>query len=168
MLAGLGLRLWHLGAEGFADDEVHKWLAAVRYLHGDFGGDDVEHPMLMKALVALAIRLGPAHLSPEAATRLPNALSGGVLIAAVACLGRRLFGRAEGLLAAAVVALSPTAVGYGRIAKEDVLLALFTVLLVLCLAEAHAAAEGGSEDVQHRWELRAPRRWPRCSAPSTC
>ncbi len=57
MLAGLALRLWRLGAEGFADDEVHKWLAANRYLRGDFGGDDVEHPMLMKALIALTIRL---------------------------------------------------------------------------------------------------------------
>ena len=153
VIAGLGLRLWHLGAEGFADNEVHKWLAAVRYLRGDFGGDDVEHPMLMKALIALFFRLSPVALSPEAATRLPNALSGGALVAAVALLGRRLFGRAEGLLAAAVVALSPAAVGYGRIAKEDVLLALFTVLLVLAMAEAHAAAEEGRSLSQQRWEL---------------
>ena len=153
VLAGLGLRLWHLGAEGFADDEVHKWLAARRYLQGDLGGDDLEHPMLMKALIALWLRAFPAALSPEAATRLPDALSGGVLVWAVAGLGRRMFGRAVGLLAAAVVALSPTAVGYGRIAKEEVLLALFTVLLVRCLAEAHAAAEAGRAEARERWEM---------------
>jgi len=153
VVAGLTLRLWHLGAEGFADDEVHKWLAANRYLHGDFGGDDVEHPMLMKALIAVVVRFAPGTASPEALTRLPNALSGGPLVIAVAFLGRRLFGREAGLLAAAVVALSPAAVGYGRIAKEDVLLTLFTVLLVACLAGAHAAAEEGSDRAQSRWEI---------------
>ena len=55
VVVALWLRLPGLGVEGFADDEVHKWLAAQRYLTGDFGGDDVEHPMLMKSLVALAI-----------------------------------------------------------------------------------------------------------------
>ncbi len=151
--AGLALRLWHLGAEGFADDEVHKWLAANRYLHGDFGGDDLEHPMLMKALIAFALRVSPQGLSPEAVTRLPNALSGAVLVWAVAHLGRRLFGRAAGLLAAALVALSATAVGYGRIAKEDVLLAPFTVLVALCVVEAHAAAEAGLDRRRRRYEL---------------
>src|SRR6185437_7620692 len=91
--------------------------------------------------------------SPEAVTRLPNALSGGVLVWAVAHLGRRLFGRAAGLLAAVLVAISATAVGYGRIAKEDVLLALFTVLLVACVAEAHAAAEASLDRRRRRYEI---------------
>src|SRR5947209_580229 len=56
--AGLALRLWALSAEGFGDDEVHKWLAANRYLHGDFGGDDVEHPMLMKVLITAFLAAG--------------------------------------------------------------------------------------------------------------
>jgi hypothetical protein len=34
---GLFLRVKGLAAEGFGDDEVHKWLAAQRYLHWDFG-----------------------------------------------------------------------------------------------------------------------------------
>src|SRR5436305_12563064 len=109
VLAGLWLRLRGLAAEGFADDEVHKWLAANRYLHGVFSGDDVEHPMLMKWLIAGSIavfsRFG---LQPEALTRLPNALAGGVCIWAVAQLGRRLSGRAAGLLAAALAAFSTT------------------------------------------------------------
>src|ERR1700694_318317 len=89
---GLVLRLKGLSLEGFGDDEVHKWLAANRYLHGDFGGDDVEHPMLMKSLIAGSIwafsRLG---LGPEALTRLPNVLAGGVSILVMSMLGRRLF-----------------------------------------------------------------------------
>ncbi|MFL5309348.1 MAG: glycosyltransferase family 39 protein [Myxococcales bacterium] len=153
---GLWLRLRGLSAEGFGDDEVHKWLAALRYLHGDLSGDDVEHPMLMKVLIAafalVGTRLGWA---PETITRLPNALAGALSIWVVAQLGRRLFGRAAGLCAAALAAVSTTYVGYQRIAKEDTLLGLFLMLLLWCVAEARAAAEDGRGQAQHRWELGA-------------
>src|SRR5437588_6744138 len=72
VVAGLWLRLRGLSAEGFGDDEVHKWLAANRYLHGIFSGDDVEHPMLMKWLIAASILLGRSFgWAPETMTRLP-------------------------------------------------------------------------------------------------
>jgi 4-amino-4-deoxy-L-arabinose transferase-like glycosyltransferase len=151
---GLWLRLRGLSAEGFGDDEVHKWLAANRYLGGVFSGDDVEHPMLMKWLIAFAIaafsRLGWA---PETLTRLPNALAGGLGVLVVALLARRLFGRTAALLAAALAACSTTLVGYHRVAKEDTLLGLFLMLLLLCMAEAKAAADDGRDP--KRWELGA-------------
>ena len=154
--AGLWLRLRGLSAEGFGDDEVHKWLAAIRYLRGDFSGDDVEHPMLMKVLIAgfalVGTRLGWA---PETITRLPNVLAGAVAIWVVALLGRRLFGRAAGICAAALAAVSTTYVGYQRIAKEDTLLGLFLMLLLWCFAEAKAAADDGRLAAQRRWELGA-------------
>ena len=84
----LWLRLRGLSAEGFGDDEVHKWLAANRYLHGVFSGDDVEHPMLMKWLIAAAIAVGsPLGWAPETMTRFPNAIAGGVgvLVVALRC-----------------------------------------------------------------------------------
>jgi 4-amino-4-deoxy-L-arabinose transferase-like glycosyltransferase len=141
---GLVLRLKGLAAEGFGDDEVHKWLAAQRYLQGDFGGDDVEHPMLMKALIVLsALVFGPLGWAPEAITRLPNVLAGALSVWAVAQLGKRLFGRAAGLCAAGLAAFSTTYIGYQRVAKEDTLLGLFLLLLLLCLAEAKAAADDG-------------------------
>ncbi|HEY6909397.1 MAG TPA: glycosyltransferase family 39 protein [Myxococcales bacterium] len=157
VLFGLWLRVHALAAEGFGDDEVHKWLAANRYLHGVFSGDDVEHPMLMKWLVALCIAIG-SHFgwAPETMTRLPNAVAGAVSIAAVALLGRRLFGRTAGLFAAALTSCSVTLVGYQRVAKEDTLLGLFLVLLLWCMAEAKAAADDG----------RDPRRWELCAAAS--
>src|SRR6266478_8435641 len=95
---GLCLRLRGLSAEGFADDEVHKWLAANRYLQGDIGGDDVEHPMLMKALIAICIAVCPRGWAPETLTRLPNAFAGALCIWAAAELGRKLYGSATGLL----------------------------------------------------------------------
>jgi 4-amino-4-deoxy-L-arabinose transferase-like glycosyltransferase len=141
---GLVLRLRGLSAEGFGDDEVHKWLAANRYLAGIFSGDDVEHPMLMKWLIAACIAVGgKLGWAPETMTRLPNALAGGLSIAVVGILGKRLFGRTAGLFAAALAAVSPTLVGYQRVAKEDTLLGLFLMLLLLCMAEAKAAADGG-------------------------
>jgi 4-amino-4-deoxy-L-arabinose transferase-like glycosyltransferase len=152
VMAALGLRLAGLAAEGFADDEVHKWLAATRYLHGDFGGDDVEHPMLMKSLVALALAASRGTLAPETLTRLPSAVAGALTVLAGALLGRRLFGRAAGLLGAALLAFAPTAVGYQRIAKEDTLLGLFFTLCLWCLAEARAAAEDRRAGEQRRFE----------------
>ena len=149
VLAGLWLRLHGLSAEGFGDDEVHKWLAANRYLHGIFSGDDVEHPMLMKWLIALCIVIGrPLGWAPETMTRLPNALAGGLSIYVVAILTRRLFGREAGLLAAGLAAFSTTFVGYQRVAKEDTLLGLFLMLLLWCMAEFHATRE-------RKWELGA-------------
>ena len=130
---GLCLRLHCLSAEGFADDEVHKWLAAQRYLHGDFGGDDVEHPMLMKWLIALCIAILPHGTAPETLTRLPNAIAGAVTVLLVAHLGRRLFGRLAGATAAALAAVSPTLIGYQRIAKEDTLFGLFLLALLWCV-----------------------------------
>lgn len=150
--AGLLLRLHALPAEGFADDEVHKWLAANRYLQGVFSGDDVEHPMLMKWLITASIAIFSRFgLQPETLTRLPNAIAGGASIWVVALLGRRLFGRGAGLLAAALAAFSTTLIGYQRVAKEDTLLGLFLMLVLLCMAEAKAAADDGRSP--SRWEL---------------
>ncbi|TMA13935.1 MAG: hypothetical protein E6J86_10215, partial [Deltaproteobacteria bacterium] len=131
VVIGLWLRLRGLSAEGFADDEVHKWLAANRYLKGIFSGDDVEHPMLMKWLIAASISIG-SHFgwAAETMTRLPNALAGGASVLVVALLARRLFGRTAALIAAALTACSVTLIGYQRVAKEDTLLGLFLMLLL--------------------------------------
>jgi 4-amino-4-deoxy-L-arabinose transferase-like glycosyltransferase len=154
VLAGLWLRLHALSAEGFGDDEVHKWLAANRYLHGIFSGDDVEHPMLMKWLIAGAILVGtPLGWAQETMTRLPNAVAGGLSVLVVAMLGRRLFGRTAGFFAAGLAAFSVTLIGYQRVAKEDTLLGLFLMLLLWCIGEAKAAADDGRARDQRRWEL---------------
>ena len=148
-------RAWNLSAEGFADDEIHKWLAAEKYTHGIFGGDDVEHPMIMKALIALAILVMPKGSSPEMLTRLPNAFVGALTVWAIASLGKRLFGRGPGLIGAMIFALSAMSIGYGRIGKEDTLLTLFLVLLMWCFAEAKAAADDRRTGDQAIWEIGA-------------
>lgn len=151
--AGLALRLAGLSAEGFADDEVHKWLAANRYLNFDIVGDDIEHPMLMKALIALVLMVGkPLGWAPETMVRLPNAIAGTISIGVVALLGRRLFGELTAMIAAGIVAFSPTWIGYQRAGKEDTLLTMFLLLLLWCASEAKAAADDQRLQDQRRWE----------------
>jgi Dolichyl-phosphate-mannose-protein mannosyltransferase len=153
-VGGLWARVSGLSAEGFADDEIHKWLAAQRYLHGDFLGDDIEHPMLMKFLITGTLLLGrPLGWAPETITRLPLALAGALSVLVAAWLGRRLFGRTAGLVTAGLLAASPTFIGYNRVAKEDTLLALFLLISVLCVAEAKAAADDGRTVTSRRWEV---------------
>lgn len=155
-LGGLWARLHQLAAEGFADDEIHKWLAVQRYLMGDFLGDDIEHPMLMKLLIAGTLLLGrPLGWAPETITRLPLAVAGALSILAAAWLGRRLFGRVAGLVTAGLLAASPTFIGYNRVAKEDTLLTLFLLVALFCVAEAKATADEGRLEVSRRWELAA-------------
>lgn len=151
--AGLALRLYDLSAEGFADDEVHKWLAVNRYLTFDFVGDDIEHPMLMKWLITATLVIGKSlSWAPETIVRLPNVLVGALSIPVVALLGRRVLGELPAVVGAAVVALSPTMIGYQRVAKEDTLLGFFLMITLLCLAEAKAAADDGRTREQVRWE----------------
>lgn len=155
VVAGLWFRLRGLSAEGFSDDEIHTWIIAHNYLRWDFLADELEHPIATKSLVALAIALLPKQLTPEFVTRLPNALLGALSIWAVAELGKSLFGRHAGLLAAALAAFSTTFIGYQRVAREDVLLGLLLLLAFKALVEArHAAAEKRAADVR-RWETRA-------------
>src|SRR5207249_3044423 len=144
-------------AEGFGDDEVHKWLAANRYLHGVFSGDDVEHPMLMKWLIAAAIAVGsPLGWAPETMTRLPNAIAGGVGVLVVALLARRLFGRT------AVAAADPGGV---RVLRLRELVAVPAQHMGIREELHHRAADGARIALLHGAHLpQPPRVRPRWNA----
>jgi|GEM_PF-1628044 len=88
-------------------------------------------------LYILAMRLWIALAGTgEAALRLPSALAGIGTVPLLYLLGRRLFGRQAGLLAAALLALSPLAIWYSQEAKSYALLLLVTVAASLLLWEA--------------------------------
>ena len=72
----------------------------------------------------------------EAALRLPSALAGIATVPLLYLLGRRTFGRAAGLVAATLLALSPLAIWYSLEAKAYALLLLVTVVAWLLLWEA--------------------------------
>ena len=65
------------------------------------------------------------------AVRLPALIAGAALVIAIYVLGRRLYGRTAGLLAAALVAGSSTLVEYSTNARGYTIVALLTVLMFL-------------------------------------
>lgn len=72
----------------------------------------------------------------EAALRWPSALAGTLSVPLLYLLGRRLLGRRVGLLAAALLAVSPLAVWYSQEAKAYALFMLLTLSSWLLLWEA--------------------------------
>src|SRR6185312_12821534 len=59
VIVGFAFRVNHLGAVGFAEDEVNKVEAVQAYERGDITANG-EHPMLMKALMFVSLRAGYA------------------------------------------------------------------------------------------------------------
>ena len=142
-LAALAMRLVDLDARPMHHDEslhaVFSWyLSEGRgYVH-----DPLMHGPLQFHLIAGAFRLlGESEL----VSRLPAALFGSALVACPLLLRRRL-GTTGVVVAAAMIALSPSLLYYSRFARNDLLFALFTVLLVAAVwryrEEADEEGEG--------------------------
>ena len=130
IIVGLGFRASHLGAIGFAEDEVNKVQAVQAYERGDITAN-AEHPMLMKALMFASLKVGRAlpaggrAISNEALLRLPNAIFGALTIIPLFLLTAAFFDRGTGLAAAAFWAVGVNAISFNRIGKEDSLLVFF-------------------------------------------
>lgn len=133
---GFALRAAGLSEVGLAEDEINKLEAVRAYERGDIT-QNAEHPMVMKALIFASVKAagawnaaapGGAHVSEEAALRLPNVLCGALTVFPIFFLAAALFDRRTGLLAAALWATGVNAVTYNRVAKEDTLLVFFMLL----------------------------------------
>ena len=136
VVLGLVLRLGGLERVGFNEDEVHKVEAARAYLHGDFSSN-LEHPMLMKSLIAISLAAGDSwnrgpgrsHPLPEEVTvRLPNVIFGALTAVVLFLLAQEFFGVEIGLLTAFLWSIGTIAIMDNRLAKEDTLLVFFTWL----------------------------------------
>lgn len=154
--AGFGLRAYRLSAEGLSEDELNKLHAVEDYRARGLTSTNGEHPMLMKALLtgsvvfaerwnrtSLAQSSAAWRIEQETALRLPAALFGAftsLLIFLVVC---ELFGPLTGLIAAALWAVDPAAIGFNRIAKEDTFLLFFFLLANLFWLRGQRAAEAG-------------------------
>ena len=120
VVAGFYLRVQGVGVVGYNLDEVEKAQAAQFYLAGHFHVD-MEHPMLLKSLLALAFALFEPH---EATARTLIALLGAGTIPLLYLLAARLFDPVVGLISAAFLAVSPYAVAMHHTVKEDTLAVL--------------------------------------------
>src|SRR5438477_10008090 len=133
-LIGLVLRLATLDAHSLWYDEVLSIETAQRGLNAiftdRFGWMLVQTP-LHYFLVWLTIQ--PADpTSTSFLVRLPSALAGSLTILVVYGIGRELFGRAPGLAAALLVALSTVALDYSQDLRPYAILTLLTALSVYC------------------------------------
>lgn len=144
---GAGLRMYGLGRESLWPDEIYsvtlsRSLDAVAILRGVT--DDV-HPPGYQLLLAVFIALFG---ESEAAVRALSALAGALAVPLLYLLGRNLFGRAEGLLAAALLAVSVNAVFYSQEARSFALLLLGSVAMGLVFHQAFLVAQPAAT---HRW-----------------
>ncbi|HJS25398.1 MAG TPA: glycosyltransferase family 39 protein [Pyrinomonadaceae bacterium] len=141
ILAGFGFRATGLSAEGLSEDELNKLNAVADYRANGLTGANGEHPMLMKALQAGTIIIAekwnnssfvasrPANrIAPETALRLPGAIFGALSTLLIFLIASELFGVEVALIAAALWAFDPTAIGFNRVAKEDTFLLFFFLL----------------------------------------
>jgi hypothetical protein len=157
LLGGFGLRAYHLGAESLSEDELNKVRAVAEYRERGLTPANGEHPFLMKALLAVTIvasenwnstpvaRGNPQYqVSIETAARLPGAILGALTSLLIFLVTRELFGAEVALLAAALWAFDPAAVGFNRIAKEDSFLVFFFLLGNVFWLRGQKAAEAGT------------------------
>ena len=125
IIAGFGFRLTGLSAEGLGEDELNKLNAVADYRARGLTGANGEHPMLMKALQAASIILvekwnessfaasRPAdQIAPETALRLPGVIVGALTSLLIYLITAELFGAEVALIAAALWAFDPAAIGF--------------------------------------------------------
>ncbi|HEX9991262.1 MAG TPA: glycosyltransferase family 39 protein [Chloroflexia bacterium] len=147
LLAGISLlalviRLWSLDYYGLWYDEVASIEIASRgplaIFTDRFGGMLVQTPLHYFLVWLTSMPINPA--SSPILVRLPSALAGALTPLAVYLLGRELFGRAQGLIAALLLALSAIHVSHSQDVRPYTFLVLSTALSVYCLLVARRTA----------------------------
>ena len=139
VLGGFGARVSSLSAEGLSEDELNKLQAVTEYREHGLTSANSEHPFLMKALLTGSVVFadkwnsipslgGRLPIAPETALRFPGTIFGALSVILIYLLAAELFGAEVGLIAAALWAFDPMAIGFNRIAKEDTFLLVFFLL----------------------------------------
>jgi predicted membrane-bound dolichyl-phosphate-mannose-protein mannosyltransferase len=155
VLTGFYLRATGLGVEALSEDELNKLEAVADYRAHGLTAANGEHPFLMKALQTVSIVAAekwnasfaysnPAlYVSTEAALRLPSVIFGALTVIVLYLFTAELFGTEVALVAAALWALDPSAIGFNRIAKEDTFVLFFFLLANVFWLRSQRVAESG-------------------------
>jgi hypothetical protein len=155
VIAGFGFRVIGLSTEGLSEDELNKLNAVSDYRTHGLTSANGEHPLLMKAMLTVSV-IGAEkwnatsmvatrpelNIPVETSLRLPNALFGALTVVLIFLVTSELFGLEAGLIAAALLAFDPLAIGFNRIAKEDTLLVFFFLLANVFWLRGQRVAEG--------------------------
>jgi predicted membrane-bound dolichyl-phosphate-mannose-protein mannosyltransferase len=152
---GFGLRATNLGAESLGEDELNKLQAVADYRANGLTSANGEHPLVMKALQTVSLVIADKWnssaagsrnpISPETALRLPGAIFGAFTALLIYLIAAELFGAEVGLVAAALWAFDPAAIGLNRIAKEDTFLVFFFLLANIFWLRGQRVAESQPE-----------------------
>ncbi|MBO1330983.1 glycosyltransferase family 39 protein [Streptomyces sp. VRA16 Mangrove soil] len=134
LLVAVFLRFFRLTATGFNSDEA-VYAGTSASLAGDPGLGSLfpvfrAHPVLFQSLVSLALR---AHPGDWAARAVP-ALLGTATVAMTYALGRRLYGRRAGIVAALLLAVMPYHVVVSRQVLLDAPMTLGATAALYCVA----------------------------------
>ena len=152
-VAGFGFRVTGLSAEGLSEDELNKLSAVADYRAHGLTGANGEHPMLMKAFQAASIILAEKwnsnsayQIAPETALRLPGTIVGALSTLLIFLIVSELFGVEVALIASALWAFDPSAIGFSRIAKEDSFLLFFFLLANVFWLRGQRVAESTDQN----------------------
>jgi Dolichyl-phosphate-mannose-protein mannosyltransferase len=163
VITGFGFRITGLSSEGLGEDELNKLQAVADYRQRGLTSANGEHPLLMKALQTASLFTAEKwnssfaaanpqwSVAPEAALRFPSTVFGTFTIVLIYFLATELFGAEVGLIAAALWAFDPNAIGFNRIAKEDTFLLFFFLLANIFWLKGQRVAEGGSSKNPERY-----------------
>ncbi|MEO6590426.1 MAG: glycosyltransferase family 39 protein, partial [Pyrinomonadaceae bacterium] len=158
MLAGFGLRVSNLGAESLSEDELNKLQTITEYREKGLTGRNGEHPFLMKGLQFISVSISEKlnnsvfasnQISDEAALRFPTALFGTFTALLIFLLLNEFFGSSIALIAAALWAFDPSAIGFDRIAKEDSFLLFFFLLANVFWIRGQTVSERGKDFLKY-------------------
>jgi len=168
IVAGFGFRVTGLSAEGLSEDELNKLNAVADYRAHGLTGANGEHPMFMKACQTASIIVAekwnnsafvasrPANrISPETALRLPGTIVGALSAFLIFLIVSELFGYEVALIAAALWAFDPSAIGLNRIAKEDSFLLFFFLLANVFWLRGQRVAESSDRSPNKYYWLTA-------------
>ena len=168
IVAGFGFRVTVLSAEGLSEDELNKLNAVADYRANGLTGANGEHPMLMKAMQAVSIIAAEKwnnssfvanrpndRIAPETALRFPGTLLGALTALLIYLIAAELFGAEVALIAAALWAFDPSAIGFNRVAKEDTFLLFFFLLANVFWLRGQRVAESTNENPARYYWLAA-------------
>jgi 4-amino-4-deoxy-L-arabinose transferase-like glycosyltransferase len=137
-LIALVLRVWCLDCYGLWYDEVASIEIARRgplaILTDRFGGMLVQTPLHYLIVWLTALPVDPA--ATAVVVRLPSVIAGALTSLVVYGIGKEMFGRIQGLLAALFVAVSAIHISYSQDVRPYSLLIFTTALSVYCLLRA--------------------------------
>ena len=130
VVVGLVMRLWDLGARAMHHDESLHALYSWKLSNGEgFAHNPMMHgPLQFEVNAALFFTLGDS----EVTARLLYAFMGTVLIL-MPLLFRSRLGHLGALFAAVLLTVSPAMLYYSRFARNDILMAVWTFGLIICM-----------------------------------